>query len=48
MLHQLRRAVDPHLPLGKVMAGWPRICQRLAETPRQRRPRGFHYLKHFP
>jgi hypothetical protein len=47
MLHQLRRVIDPHLRLGEVMAGWPGICRRLAEAPRQRRSRGFHYLKHF-
>jgi hypothetical protein len=39
MLHQLRRAIDPRLPLRKVIEHWPEICRRLAEAPRKRRPR---------
>jgi hypothetical protein len=41
MLHQLRRAVDPRLPLREVIEQWPHICRRLAEAPRKRRLRGF-------
>jgi hypothetical protein len=43
MLHQVRRAVHPHLPLGEVIEHWPEICRRLAEAPRKRRPRGFPF-----
>jgi hypothetical protein len=45
MLHQLRRAVDPRLPLHEVIEYWPEICRRLAEAPRKRRPRSFPLLE---
>lgn len=41
MLHQIRRAVDPRLPLRAAIERWPEICRRLAEAPRRRRPRSF-------
>jgi len=41
MLHQVRRAVDPRLPLRQVLDAWPQLCRRLAEAPRKRRPRSF-------
>jgi len=45
MLHQMRRAIDPRLPLHKVIEHWPEICRRLAEAPRKRRPRDFQTLQ---
>jgi hypothetical protein len=47
MLHQLRKAVDPRLPLQKVITQWPAICRRLAEAPRKRRLQGHLLAKRF-
>jgi hypothetical protein len=40
MLHQLKRAIDPGLPLLTSLKTWTGICKGLAEAPRKRRPRG--------
>lgn len=38
MLGALRRAIDPGLALGSILARWPMISQGLAEGARRRRP----------
>lgn len=48
MLHEIRRAVDPGLPLRAVLQDWARITRGLAENPRRRRPRGYPGGKTFP
>ncbi len=41
MLHQIKHAVDPGLPLLTALKTWTSICKGLAEAPRKRCPRGF-------
>jgi len=38
MLNQLARAIDPPLPLARVIERWSDISKSLAEPPRRRRP----------
>jgi hypothetical protein len=36
VLHQVRRAIDPHLSLAEVLASWNEISEELADPPRVR------------
>jgi len=38
MLHQVQRAVVPHLPMQHTISQWNRIAEALASPWRQRRP----------
>jgi hypothetical protein len=38
MLHQVQRAVVPHLPMEHTISRWNRIAEALASPWRQRRP----------
>lgn len=39
MFREIQRAIDPKLRLINVLQAWPSMTRRLAENPRQRRPR---------
>jgi hypothetical protein len=47
MLQEIRRAVDPGLPLATALRAWARITRRLAENPRRRRPRRYPDRKNY-
>ena len=38
MLNQLKLAVEPHLPLARVIGEWSQVSRSLAEPPRRRIP----------
>jgi hypothetical protein len=49
MYHQVKRVIDPHLPLEDMMESWNEIAKLLAERPRKRNSqlsRYFHFVNH--
>jgi hypothetical protein len=36
VLNQIRRAIEPHLPLTQMIAAWNEISEELADPPRLR------------
>ena len=38
MFHQLQQAIEPSVPLKKVITDWEQVCNSLAEASRKRRP----------
>ena len=45
VLHQAQRAIEPRLPLKKVIDHWNGIAYGLAERPRQRKLQLSHYYE---
>lgn len=42
--HQVKRTIEPHLPLEDMVAGWNEIAKSLAERPRKRNPQLSSYF----
>ena len=44
MFNQVRRTIEPGIPLPELLADWPAISRGLSEPPRKRRPQMERYF----
>jgi hypothetical protein len=44
MLHQIQKAINPHISLNETLNSWHEVCEGVAENNRKRRPQMSNFL----